>query len=122
MSVMRAVAAVLITATVGACSTPAPEPEDDGSRDRANARFVNMLQASGIPIDNYTSMIDNGRKVCDGLGHGYTTTEIARSMSENTTVTITQAGVIVNSAITAFCPTRMPAPTSTTTRTSTPGS
>lgn len=118
---MRVMAAVIAVVVVGACSTPATEPEDDGTRDRANARFINMLQASGIPIDNYTSMIDNGRKVCDGLEHGYTTTEIARSMSESTTVTITQAGVIVNSAITAFCPTKMPAPTSTATSISAPG-
>jgi hypothetical protein len=97
----RLLAATLISVAAMLGTLGAPIAHADAAADNT---FTAALNAKGIKFASPESAIIAGHEVCDELGLGRTTAQVATDVTKNSNLDGYHAGYFVGLAVAAYCP------------------
>jgi Protein of unknown function (DUF732) len=92
--------ALLPVAALGAIVAAAPIARADATDDT----FVSALTAKGIHFGSPEKAVIAGHEVCDELGNGKSTAQVASTVQGNSGMDGYHAGFFVGASIRAYCP------------------
>ena len=91
---------LVLLAALGPLAAAAPVAHADATDDA----FVSALQNKGIHVETPQKAIIAAHEVCDELGNGKTTAQIASTVQSNSDLDGYHAGFFVGASIQAYCP------------------
>jgi Protein of unknown function (DUF732) len=96
---------VTVTPAPEAAPAPTPTPTVMPSPQSQDRRYLQMLDAAGVPYANAAGVIDTGNFVCNYLAQGHYGQETIRMLRAQTPMwTYEQADAVMEAAVKVYCP------------------